>query len=91
MQVDKDKLQFYKQAVGEVLKELRQADVGVSLSRRAREYEIDKGSLSKLERGIYDCRLSTAWILCEANNVRFSEFACRLEEKLGPDFKFMDE
>lgn len=91
MQVDKEKLQIYKQAVGEVLKELRQTDTGVSLSKRANEYEIDKGSLSKLERGIYDCRLSTAWILCEANNVKFSEFGRRLEEKLGPDFKFMDE
>ncbi|MDE6138480.1 MAG: helix-turn-helix domain-containing protein [Candidatus Gastranaerophilales bacterium] len=91
MQVDKNKLELFKHAVGEVLKELRQADVGVSMSKRAREYEFDKGSLSKIERGVYDCRLSTIWVLCEINSVSFPEFASRLEEKLGTDFKFMDE
>ena len=54
-------------------------------------YDIDKGTLSKLERGIYDCRISTAMKLCEANNINFSEFAIILEKELGSDFKFLEE
>ena len=77
--------------MGEVFREMRCSGDGTSLTKLAYEYEIDKGSLSKLERGLYDCRVSTAWRLSEANGIKFSEFARRLEEKLGDNFKFMDE
>lgn len=89
MQEDSKKFKTFKLAVGEVFKEIRRSDK--SLSKLAYEYDIDKGSLSKLERGFYDCRLSTTWKIAEASGVKFSEFAKRLEEKLGDDFKLMDE
>lgn len=89
MQEDSKKFKSFKLAVGEVFKAIRKSDK--SLSKLAYEYDIDKGSLSKLERGFYDCRLSTAWRIAEASGVKFSEFAKRLEEKLGDDFKLMDE
>ncbi len=91
MQEGKSKSEKFKQAVGEILKEIRISDSGISMSKLAYEYDIDKGNLSKLERGFYDCRLSTAWKIAEANNVKFSDFALRLEQKLGDDFKFIDE
>ncbi len=91
MQEDTRKLSKFKQVVGEVFREMRCAGNGTSLTKLAYEYEIDKGSLSKLERGLYDCRISTAWRLTEANGIKFSEFALKLEEKLGDNFKFMDE
>ena len=54
------KIAIFKTAIGEVFSELRITSNNVSLNKLALEYDIDKGSLSKLERGIYDCRLSTA-------------------------------
>lgn len=46
------------------------------------------GNLSKIERGIYGIQLLTAWKLCEALEIKFSDFAKTLEEKLGEDFNF---
>lgn len=91
MQEDNEKFKKFKQTAGEVFKEMRKTGNGISLSKLAYEYDIDKGSLSKLERGFYDCRLSTAWRIAEAAGVKFSDFAKQLEDKLGYDFKLMDE
>ena len=90
MQDCSNKIARFKVAIGEVFSELRNANSDISLNKLALEYDIDKGSLSKIERGIYDCRLSTAWKLAQANGVSFSDFAKLLEEKLGKDFTFID-
>ncbi|MBE7708510.1 MAG: helix-turn-helix transcriptional regulator [Cyanobacteria bacterium SIG27] len=90
MQDNSDKIAKFKMAIGEVFSNLRITNGDISLNKLALEYEIDKGSLSKLERGVYDCRLSTAWKLAQANGIKFSDFAKLLEEKLGKDFTFID-
>jgi transcriptional regulator with XRE-family HTH domain len=89
-QHDKKILQFNK-SVGEVVKSLRENKPNTSINKFAREYDIDRGNLSKIERGSIGCRLITAWKLAEASNVTFSEFAQLLERKLGKDFKFFDD
>ncbi|MBQ7287905.1 MAG: helix-turn-helix transcriptional regulator [Candidatus Gastranaerophilales bacterium] len=91
MQDNKDKIIIFKKAIGEIFHNLRNSKDKISINKLALEYDIDKGSLSKIERGIYDCRLSTAWKLAEANGIKFSEFAKILEEKLGDKFTFIDE
>jgi len=78
-----------KNAVGNILRKLRK-NKNISLNKLALEYDIDKGTLSKLERGIYDCRISTAWKIAEANGIKFSDFAKMLEDELGSDFTFID-
>lgn len=90
MQENEKSLQF-KKALGEVFKELRTSNSCTSLNKIANEYDFDKGSLSKIERGFYNVQLLTAWKLCESYDVKFSDFAKRLEEKLGADFKLIDE
>lgn len=55
------------------------------------EYDINKGTISRIEKGTYDTQLSTAWKLSEANGLKFSEFAKLLEEELGSNFTFIDE
>lgn len=91
MQDKEKKILLFKKAVGEVIRELRQEFPKVSMSRLAMEYDIDKGSLSRLERGLMECYVSTLWKIAEATGVKFSEIAQRIEEKLGSEFKFMDE
>lgn len=81
----------FKLAVGEIVRQEREKNTGKSLNTFANEYEFDRGNLSKIERGIYGIQLLTAWKLCEALEIKFSDFAKTLEEKLGEDFKFFDE
>lgn len=88
-QVDKT-LQF-KSIVGEIFREIREKNTNSSINKFAREYDIDRGNLSKIERGIICCSLLTAWKLTEASGIKFSDFAKMLEDKLGDDFVLMDE
>lgn len=88
---ESEKIVQFKEAIGEVLKEFRIVNSCVSLNKIANEYDMDKGSLSKIERGFYNVQIMTAWKLCESYGMTFSDFAIRLEEKLGKDFKFIDE
>lgn len=89
MQVTKEEL--FKKAVGEVLKEVRTSCKNISINRFACEYDFDKGNISKIENGTYSIYLITAWKISEALGISFTEFASRLENKLGKGFKFIDE
>lgn len=82
---------IFKKAVGEVIKEVRMSSKGLSLNKFAAEYDFDKGNISKTEKGIYSIYLITAWKIAEALGISFVDFATRLQEKLGKDFKFIDE
>ena len=90
MQQNNKILQCQK-AVGNVFKKIREREPSISISRFAREYDIDRGNLSKIERGILSCRLLTAWKIAEAKGIKFSEFAKLLEKELGENFKIYDE
>ncbi len=91
MQDNNKKLLKFKRTIGKLIKETRLTKTNYSINQLAFEYDIDRGNLSKMERGFYDCRMSTAWKLAEALGIKFSEFAKMLEDELGTDFKLMDE
>jgi len=91
MQDSQSKNLEFKLIVGKIIREARKKHTDKSLNTFAREYEFDRGNLSKIERGIYGIQLLTAWKLCEALGIKFSDFSRELEEKLGEDFKFFDE
>lgn len=91
MQVKKEKFLLYKKAVGKVVRDLRLKCPNLSMSLLASEYDLDKGTLSRLERGLVECYVSTLWKIAEATGVKFSELIRLVEEELGEDFKFMDE
>lgn len=90
MQQGTKNIQFLD-TVGLIFKKLRIEKAQSSINKFAREYDIDRGHLSKIERGIVGCSLLTAWKIAEASDVKFSEFAKMLEEELGDNFKLMDE
>lgn len=90
MQPDIKKLEKFKTAVGNIFKGFRKS-TGKSQRTFADEYDIDRGNISKLERGLICCNLITAWKIAEASNTDFVEFAKLLKEELGDDFKLMDE
>jgi len=91
MQQQNDKNLQFMNAVGNIFRKLREENAKSSINKFAREYDIDRGNLSKIERGIINCRLITAWKIAEAAGISFSSFAKLLENELGKDFKLMDE
>ena len=90
MQRNDHKEEIFNKLTGDLFKELRLKKSSGSMSNFAREYDFDRGNFSKIERGLVNCRLITAWRFLEASGVKFSEFAKMLEEKLGDDFTFFD-
>ena len=84
-------IKYFKKKIGESLKEIRLNKYQGSINKIANEYDIDKGNLSKLERGFVGCTILTAWKICEASGIKFSEFAKILEHKLGEKFKLTED
>jgi len=86
-QVD-NKTAGFNKIVGEIIKELRQNNN--SINNFCRQFDFDRGNFSKIERGLLSCRLTTVYKVCEALDIKFSDFAKLLEDKLGEDFTFID-
>ena len=91
MQHNDDKIILFKTIFGQVLKELRERNTTCSRTQFAREFDIDRGNLSKIENGKLSCSVITLWKISEALGIKFSEFAAMFEKELGEDFKLMDE
>lgn len=88
-QVDKKVLHFNK-ILGRLIKEKRMREAKISLNKFAHEYDFDRGNLSKIENGILNCRLVTAWKISEALGIKFSDFIKMLEDNLGENFTLID-
>lgn len=86
----KNKKRYFIDRTAELIRKLR-VQKGVSISKISQEYDIDKSSWSKIERGFYSIEFATAWKMAEALDIDFIEFVKLLKEELGDDFKFMDE
>ena len=91
MQQQSEMIQIFKSSSGKIFREIRENNRKCSRSSFAREYDLDRGNLSKLENGKLSCSLITAWKICEASGVKFSDFAKMLEDELGEDFKLIEE
>jgi transcriptional regulator with XRE-family HTH domain len=91
MPVKSEKFLLLKKSIGKIFSEIRKGNNKISLTQLSYQYDIDKGNLSRIERGISDCRISTAWRIAEAAGIKFSDFAKMLEDELGKDFTFIDE
>lgn len=89
-QVNEKNLKF-KQALGRVAKKIREQYANISMTKLAYGFDINKSTLSRLEKGELDSHISTLWKISEAAGLKFCEFAEMLEDELGEDFKFMDE
>lgn len=90
MQQNKNKDIIFNKVVGEIFTDLIKSS-GKSISMFAREYDFDRGNLSKFLRGNNSCRFITVWKLAEALKIDFVTFSTKLKEKLGKDFLFFDE
>ncbi len=91
MQHKDEKTLYFKKELGKLISELRQKHTHSSCRRLAHEYGMYSGHLNMVENGRVECKVITLWKISEALGIKFSDFAKALEEKLGEDFKLMDE
>ena len=76
-------------ALGKVANEQRKL-LKKGINKFSFEYDIGNGLLSRLENGTTDTKITTLWKLANAFNLKFSELAKLIEEKLPNDFNFYD-
>ena len=87
---DKKDIHFRMQ-LADVLRQLRLEKTDLSCNKFANEYGLNDSNLGKIERAIIDCKFITLWKIIEALDIDFIDFARLFKEKLGDDFKLMDE
>ena len=63
---------------------------GKGINKFSFEYDIGNGLLSRLEHGKTDTQIFTLWKIADALDIRFSEFAKKIEDNLPDDFNFYD-
>lgn len=74
-----------------IIKDIRINKRHLSLNTIANEYEMYKGSLSKIEKGDSNPKFLTLWKLSEALGIKLSYLIKILEDEIGEDFTLMDE
>ncbi len=90
MQQKDEKTLQLAQALGALIKELRQNTLGCSINQFAHEYDLDVGNTSRVEKGSIDVKFVTLWKIAEALHIRLSVLVAILEKELGEDFQFYD-
>ncbi len=91
MQRKDEKTLHLRKTVGELIRTTRVSNTKLSANKFSNEYDIGNGNMSRIENGIVDCKFITFWKIAEALGVKPSEFVKLLEDKLGKDFKLIDE
>ena len=91
MQYKNDKTLHLRGVIGEIVRSLRIKKTGKSMNKLAAEFDLNNGNLNKIENAKIDCKVVTLWKISEALNMKFSDLIKLIEEKLGDDFKLIDE
>lgn len=91
MQRYSNKTLHFNKILGKIVRNLRTDKTNISLNQFAREYDIDRGNLSKFENGVMSCRVVTLWKISEALGIKLSDLIKNLENELGENFSLIDE
>lgn len=91
MQYKDNKILQLNKVLGLIIKDIRIKKTGLSCSKLANEYGLDRGNLNRVENGLVDSKISTIWKASEALGLKFSEVAKILEENLPQGFTLIDE
>lgn len=88
---DKDEKSLHLiKILGEIITEVREKK-GISVNKLANEYGLNDSNLGKIEKALIECKFVTLWRIAEALNLKLSELIKMIEDKLGEDFKLIDE
>ena len=80
-----------RKALGEVYKELREANTNKTRSKIEDEYDLSKSTISRVEYAQFDCKFITIWKMAEAIGLKLSDVVLAIEEKLPEDFRLIDD
>lgn len=86
---DKKSLHLAK-ILGEIIREKRE-EKNISINKLANEYGLNDSNLGKIERALIECKFVTLWKIAEALDMKLSELIKEIEDRVGEDFKLMDE
>lgn len=90
MQRHSEKSLHLTKKLGEVIRKIRTSK-GISCTKFAYQFDIDKGNLNRIENGIIDCKFTTLWKVAEALNIKLIDLIKILEKELGENFKLDDD
>lgn len=90
MQHKNSKTLQIRKIIGELCKQKRE-EQDLSCNNFEDAFDFSKGSYNRIENGVVDCKFITLWKISEALGLKPHEFVKLLEEKLGADFKLIDE
>ena len=91
MQRKSEKTLQFRKTLGNLIKQIRLNNTGLSGNKLANEFDIGNGNISRIQNGEVDCKLITIWKIAESLGIKFSELSKLLEKELGDDFKLIDE
>ena len=90
MQHNTNKTEKIKINAGKIITKMRKSAGHKSLNKFALSYGLDRGNLSKVERGLVGCSLITILKITEACGYTFTDFAQMLENDIT-NIKFFDD
>lgn len=91
MQDKEQKYLYLSKIIGKVVKEYRTIYVKKSTTKLADEYELNSGTISKIENGRNSVKIQTLWELSEAMGLKLSDLIKIVEEQIGDKFTLIDE
>ncbi len=91
MQHKDSKTALLAKTVGNVIKDFRTNEIGISINKFAREFDLDIGNTSRIEKGSTDVKFVTLWKISEGLGIKPSRLVKIIEDKLGNDFHFYEE
>lgn len=91
MQYKDEKSLLLSKTIGEVVKELREEKLKVSINKVAHEYGLDVGNTSRIENGLIEAKVITLWKISEALDIPLSELIKKIEQKMPKDFHFFED
>jgi len=80
-----------RKTLGEVYKNFRETVTDKTRSKLEDEFELAKYTINRVETAKFDCKIITLWKMAEAIGIKPSQIIKTVEEKLGEDFKLIDE
>ena len=77
-------------SLGDLIRKTRK-NKGISCTKFAYQYDIDKGNLNRIENGLIDCKFTSLWKISEALEIKLSDLISSLEKDLENDFKIIED
>ena len=91
MQYNNEKTLQLVNLLGKIIKNQRTKISQKTLNIFAYEYDLSPGSISRIENGIVEAKITMLWRISEALGIPLSTIIKELEDELGNDFTIYDK